>query len=772
MNKRGQRPLKVSPKPGTSAASLDTFPRWLSQPAVICCLLVAATLAVYWPVGQFDFACYDDSAYAAENPHVQAGLTWPGVTWAFCTGSSANWHPLTWLSLMLDCQFHSQSAGIHHSVNVMFHVANTILLFLLLRGMTGASWRSAFVAALFALHPLHVESVAWIAERKDVLSTLFGLLALHAYVGYAGGSKQQGAHPKIDLGLALGWFACSLMSKPMLVTLPFVMFLLDFWPLRRLELRNTPDKRRVALGLILEKIPFLVLSAAACTVTFFVQQKGGAVDSLVEFPVTARIENVFVSYAQYLGKMFWPVKLAVFYPHPVWWPTDIVVGSILLILLLSVAVIWLGRGRPYLMVGWFWFLGTLVPVIGLVQVGLQALADRYTYLPSVGIFIIVAWGTTEIWLRWRWPQWLAGLAGVLVILTCAWRTTDQLGYWRNAETLFRHAIAVTANNSLAYSNLGHYLEDRGQTGQAIEYYKKAIQIDPRNLEALNNLGSALIDNQQYDEGITCLEFGLRLNPDYTEALNNLATALIETRRYSEAVDYLKKALQQRPNYPNALNNLGNAYVRLGQVEEGIACYHRALEIEPDYAEARNDLGNAMIRLGHTDEAIQQFNETLHLNPHHAEAHNNLGDAYARLGRMDDAMLQYRAALQIRPNYPDALNNLGFALASQKEYDQAVASYEAALRLKPDLAAAHVNLADVLAMNGRFDAAAAHLMKAVQLEPDNPRAQFNLGSALIQLGQKDEAIAHLQKVLQLKPGFAPAIEQLRTLGVPVNGPDKP
>ena len=606
-----------------------------ARPAVICLLLVAVTAVFYWPVTRCDFVNYDDPDYFFSNPHVLAGLSPANLVWAFTTRCSGNWHPLTWLSLMLDVNLFGRGAAGSHVTNLLFHLANTMLVFLLLRSLTRATWRSAAVAALFALHPLHVESVAWISERKDVLSAFFGLLSLSAYACYAQGTgnrEPEGItshipHPTSNAEWcywsAVFFFVLGLTSKPMLVTLPFVMLLLDYWPLQRAarlhcaSARQASGKWQVAglRSLMVEKIPFFTLSTISCVVTFIVQQKSGAMVSLMKISLAGRFENIFVSYGRYLGKTFWPVNLAVLYPHPIYWDAGLVIFSLMLVIGLTVAAVWLGRRFPFVFTGWFWFIGTLIPVIGLVQVGNQSLADRYSYLPLVGLFVILAWGGWELWSRWRLPQSFLVLAVLLLLAAAAWQTRIQVGYWQNSETLFRHTLAVTQNNSIAWNNLGICLSSQGQVTEAMDCYTKSLQINPDNSDALynmgnafaksgnldeamdhyrhalkiaparadvlNNLGIVLASQKQFADATACFEKALKLNPDYADAHNNFATVLFIQKRFDEAVRHFREALRRTPDSPQIYSNLGDALMKQGQTAEAVRCYQEALRLKPD-----------------------------------------------------------------------------------------------------------------------------------------------------------------------------------------------
>jgi tetratricopeptide (TPR) repeat protein len=621
--------------------------RAISQPVFICLLLAAATLAVFWPVTGCDFVNYDDPDYFFSNVHVRAGLTWNGVAWAFRTVHASNWHPLTWLSLMVDAELFGKGPAGPHFTNLLFHAANTVLLFLLLRKLTAAVWRSAFVAALFALHPLHVESVAWISERKDVLSAFFALLALLAYARFVEESKVQSPMSKVFYVLALFAFACGLMAKPMLVTLPFVMLLLDWWPLQRIS--NPEFQMANFRRLLLEKIPFFVLSAISCVITFIVQKKSGAVATLTGFSMPARIENTFVSYARYLGKALWPDPLAVPYPFPDHWKLSLVIYSVALMAGLSAIAVLFARKFPFAFTGWFWFVGTLVPVVGVVQVGNQSMADRYTYLPLIGVFIFFAWGAGELRTSWRVPRPLVFFLAATILAACAARSRIQTTYWQNSETLFTHALAVTEDNYVACNNLGVWLVDRGQTAEAMDYFQKSLQMNPDDADTMYNLG------------------------EVQSRLGNL----------DAAANYYRRALQIDPEHANALYNLGNTMTRLGRVDEAIADYSRSLQIDPDRADILDNLGFALAAKKQFPEAVANFEAALKLDPDFPDAHNNLATVLFMEHRFDEAAQHYREAIRLTPDNPQIYANLGDTLVRQGNIPEAVQNYQTALRLKPD-----------------------------------------------------------------------------------------
>ena len=682
----------------------------LRRPGFLCLALAVTTLAVFLPVAWQGFVNYDDSDYVTENAHVQSGLKWDNVVWAFKTGHASNWHPLTWLSHMLDCQLFGLKAGGPHLVSVGFHIANTLLLFLLLRRMTGALWRSILVAALFALHPLHVESVAWASERKDVLSAFFFLLTIWAYARYA---EVQSPKPKVQSPgppsthhvsrftfhasrfylLSLSFFALGLISKPMLVTMPFVLLLIDYWPLRRPGASSRESQPVAGLLLLLEKVPFFLLSVASCVITFLVQRKGGAVSTALT--LDERIANALVSYARYIGKMFWPKNLSILYPHPGHWLAWQVMVSAGLLLAVSAAVILMARRRPYLAVGWLWFCGTLVPVIGLIQVGIQSMADRYTYVPLIGLFIMLVWGVEELIPVRPWRGRALAIGAALLLATCGYLTERQIRFWRDSEALFGHAVKVTRDNYLAYNNLGFYLSGKGRVAEAMENYRQALKINSAYEDALNNLGYALAGQKKYAEAIPLYQAALRVRPKHAEVHNNLGNALSETGKIDEAIQHYLIALEQKPDHADAHNNLGIALAMKGRLDEAIAHFHEAIRCKPSYASAHSNLGNAFAVQHKLDAAIQEYQESLRLKPDDAQAHNNLGNALAEQGKVEAAIEHYGQALRLNADNPEAHFNLALALLHQGKGEDAVAHIKEALRLRPDYAEAQAQLRSLL-----------------------------------------------------------------------------
>ena len=600
---------------------------------LICFFLVVMILAVYWRLLSHDFINFDTALHVTENPHVQAGLTKNSIVWAFTSFHANFWIPLTWLSHMLDCQLFGLNPGMHHLTNLLFHFANSVLLFLLLGRMTGALWRSAFVAALFALHPLHVESVAWVAERKDVLSTLFWLMTMWAYVLYA-------EKPRLSYyTLAMLFFGLGLMAKPMLVTLPFVLFLLDFWPLARLRggqlnQENHPNISQSSLGrLVLEKVPFLALAVVSSVVTLLAKQRGGALELVDMIPLKIRISNALISYLAYIGKMIWPHNLAVLYPYPSTISGWKVIGATVFLTCLTVLLIRAAQRFPYLVVGWLWYLGTLVPVIGLVQVGSQAMADRFSYVPLIGLFIMIAWGVPELFRGWRYRRLVYALSTSILLLILMISTWLQVRYWKNSIVLFTHTIKVTSNNWLAHNNLGVALYRQGRPQEAIGHYSEA----------------------------------LRIQPDHAGAHYNLGIVLAVLARLDEAIVHYFEALRIRPGHANTHNNLGLALFRKGKFEEAIGQYSSALQINPEHAGAHHNLGILLAQQGRLDEAMVHYSETLRLKPDHADAHNNLGVALARQGRLEEAVSHFSEAVRINPDASAAHRNLEMGLRLLGKY---------------------------------------------------------------------------------------------------------
>jgi tetratricopeptide (TPR) repeat protein len=651
--------------------------------------LVAAGAFVYTPVRHHEFVNFDDPQYVRDNAVVAGGLSGRGLSWALTTGHAGNWHPLTWLSHMLDVELYGLDAGRHHVTSAVLHVVNTLLLFGLLLRMTGALWPSAFVAGLFELHPLHVESVAWIAERKDVLSGFFFLLTLWAYLAYV-------RRPRGDrYALVLVLLALGLMAKPMLVTLPFVLLLLDVWPLGRAA--DLSARRR----LILEKLPLVGLAIASSVVTVLVQQRAGAIKGLGVLPFERRLATAVLAYVTYAAKALWPSRLAAIYPYPAPPPSWTVVGAIALLVAVSALALRAARRHPYLPVGWFWYLGTLVPVLGLVQVGSQPWADRYTYIPAIGLFIVVAWGTMDLFARGPLGNRLLAATLALALAACAVTARTQVEYWRNSVALWEHALEVTAGNHRAESNLAHALARQGRLDEAVAHYVAA----------------------------------LRIKPDFAEAHGNLGLVLADQGKVGEAMHHYAEALRVRPDDLEVHNNFGVALMGLGRNAEAIRHFSEAARIDPTTAVSHNNLGVAYAHEGNLDDATREFAEALRLQPAYAEAQTNLAVAH---------------------------NGLGAALSDQGKIEEAVEHYVQALRLRPALADAHANLARALAGKGRFDQAVREILEAVRLQPGDADLHYDAAVLLVRAARTAEAVTHLRTALTLAPTHAEARRALEAL----------
>ena len=636
---------------------------------LICLALLFITIAVFYQVRRFDFISLDDKLYVYDNPNIQTGITLQSIKCALTTGCAANWHPLTWLSHMFDWQLYGDNAGNHHITNLIFHIANTLLLFIVLKQMTSKLWQSAFVAALFALHPLHVESVAWVAERKDVLSTFFWMLTMWAYVNYvnAKGQTRRSAPTKWYFA-TLFLFALGLMSKPMLITLPFVLLLLDYWPLERFG-------KRTVFYLIREKIPFIILSVTSSVITFFVQRSGGAVATLTIISIKYRVYNAFISYVKYIEKMFWPNRLAIFYPHSGLNVSvlNAVISAVLLIVV-TMVILRLAKNHRYLITGWFWYLGTLVPVIGLIQVGGHAMADRYSYVALTGLFIIISWGVPDLLAKWQSRRIVLWTSSSIVLFILTVLTYLQLQYWRNSITLYQHALAVTKNNYAIHFGITQPLLDEGRIEEAIRHSSEAV----------------------------------RMKPDYADAINALGASLHRAGKIDEAICYYESALKIAPNLAGAHLNLAAAFMVKDRFADAVAQY----EIVQSSADTPG--------LNHNHKYAKHLAETLWHDPNSASAHYGLGQILEKSGKINEAVTHFEKALQLKPDWVELMNGMAWILAVDKNTeihnpDRAVSLSLRACELtnykEPELLD---TLAVAYAAAGDFDKAAETEQKALGL----------------------------------------------------------
>lgn len=730
--------MNATPDTEGSRSKLLTFQRFKGSTitACVCLLLAGLTLLCYWPVFSAQFVCFDDEHYLFNSGYVAKGLTWSGAVWALQTGYFSNWHPLTWLSYMLDAQIYGMTPGGFHFTNLLFHIANSLLLFLMLKSMTQRLWPSALVAALFAWHPLHVESVAWVSERKDVLSTFFFLLTLFGYFRYAREREilpPSANHASRYYLLSLLAFILALMSKQMVVTLPCILFLLDFWPLQRISLesskwRDLIPRLRVLLP---EKLPFFALAFAASAVTFAVQNGSGAVSSVQSNPIQYRIANALLAYLAYLADTFWPAHLSPVYP--IWFQYSLVsvLAAATLLAGVSAFVVFRARQNPFLSVGWFWFVGTLVPVIGIIQVGAQSRADRYMYIPSIGLSIAIIWGLDALFqptgsrrkdaellapdsgtdsllppphpqrfwtlMGWCWPRRfrLLVLPSLLALAACLICTRIQSGYWHDSEKLFRHAVAVGPDNYMAYNCLAKAVDELHRKDEALQYLRESV----------------------------------RLWPGYAGSQFNLGTVLLDQGKIEEAMPHLEIAAKTSPKDVNAHQNLGYVYLKLGKLPEATAQYAEAAALSPDNVSFRVVLGSVLLKQARWTDSAMVFSNALSLDPKNAEAHRNLALALLGQGKRDQALPCFAEAVRLQPDNADLRFNYGLALLENNQPRQAAEQFTESIRLSPNETRSHYRLAVALAREHNLKDAIFHYHEALRLTPDFADAMNELARLL-------------------------------------------
>jgi tetratricopeptide (TPR) repeat protein len=655
-----------------------------------------------------DFVYYDDHEYAAENSHVKGGLTVAGLKWAFSTLYAQFWHPLTWLSLMLDAQLFGVAPGGYLFTNLLLHIFNSLLLFIFFNRATQSVWQSGLVAALFALHPIHVESVAWIAQRKDVLSGFFWMLTMLAYLFFA-------ERPGLKTYLAvLLFFIFGLMAKSMLVTLPFVLLLLDYWPLGRLQYEASVKRFLLAFFYRLwEKVPLIVVSVAASALTYIAQQSSGFIKSFTAISLADRISNALISYVAYFLKMLWPFKLACFYPFPASFALWQVGGSFLLLVLLTWFFVRSTRRHPFLIVGWLWYLGTLVPVIGLVKIGAFAMADRYSYGPMIGIYVLLAWGLPDLTARLPQRRVIMSCLAVCALIICMATTWHQVRFWQDGFSLFTHAQKVTSDNWFAHFALGRDLLRQEKFDAAAEQFLET----------------------------------LRLKPNYIPTYTNLGFTYGRQNKIPEAITYMSEAERMNPNLVEVHESLGILYEQQGDSDKANGHFNKVLEIEPENATAHKYLGNLMAAKGELDAAIDHYAESLRIQPGDARVHYNLGLALANQDKNEKATEQYLAALKIEPDNADAHYNLANVMVKQNKWDDAAEHYQKALALKPDLFQAQFNLAFVYASKKEYDRSIAILVQTAKLQPDNPGIYYNVAGLYAMQNKKAESIQWLDSAFQ-------------------------
>jgi tetratricopeptide (TPR) repeat protein len=740
------------------------MPEKMQRPA-ICLLLIAATLLAFVQVLDGRFINFDDPGYVTNNVHVRSGISAQTIMWAFTSTDEVNWHPLTWISHALDCTLFGLDARYHHAMNLLLHILSSILVFIVFEKMTRARWQSAFVALVFALHPLHVESVAWIAERKDVLSGFFWMLTLLAYERY-----RRSPVPGRYL-LTFGAFLLGVLSKPVVVTLPFVLVLLDYWPFRRFEF-GASRTRKVGKGdgaglaqSVLEKIPFFVIALASSVVTFLIQQRGGATKVLYDVNFPNRIANALFSYARYLQKTVLPIDLAVFYPHPGGGLPLWQAGAAAILLVLISVLVWKQRiQRPFLVVGWFWFLGTLVPVIGLVQVGLQGMADRYMYLPMIGLSIMVAWGVPLLLQRAKMQGFVLRSAFILVVALMIVGTRAQSSYWRDSRSVFEHAVAVTSDNYVAQNNLGAALADSGDHSQAIAHLRESLRIKPDYLEAHHNIARSLVAQGNAAEALEHYTVILRRVPEDPRLHELMGTLYSHQGKEEDALSHFSEVLRLEPANVNARCRMAEIYAQQGKFDDAREECSRALELQPASSQAHQVMGTIAGQQHLDEDAVREFSEAIRCDSTNAAAYNNLGIMYDRMGRGAEAMEMYQTAVRHNPSAWDAHLNLGTAFAVHGKYGDAASHWARAIELNPSSVDARANLGRLYAMQGRSDLAVRQFTEALRIDSNNVQAHLSYGNLLAREGKFAEAEAQYSAVLRVAPSSQAAqtaLQQVRS-----------
>jgi tetratricopeptide (TPR) repeat protein len=734
--------------------------------AVVAIALGFLTLAAFWPVLHNDFIRYDDPVYVTSNPHISQGITAEGLAWALSSGYASNWHPITWVSHMLDVQLFGFRPAWHHFVNLAIHTTNAILLLFLLFRLAGSVWRSAFVAALFALHPLHVESVAWVSERKDVLSMLFLLLTVWMYANYtrlqsipAGSSKARRMYL-----FALGFFALGLMSKPILVTAPFLLLLLDFWPLQRFP--PVSPNSAWFLQLVREKVPFFALALLSSLVTYAVQAHMHAVT--IALPLWPRFLNAIVSYLKYLGMTLWPAELAVFYPHPDtrWpvseqWPIWAVALAFAGLAALSAAAFVNRKRFPWLFMGWFWYFGMLVPVIGIVQVGGQALADRYTYIPLIGVFICIAWGAAEILKKRRHGSAALAMLAAVVVLGSAVLSHAQTRLWKNDFTLFGHALAVTKNNAVAHCHLGSKYGERGEYEKAMAHFRQAITAAPALPDGYFGLGYTFELQGKREEALEQYGVALRLKPWDGWIHLHMGVVLSQLGKKEQAMAHYLEAVRLNPDSPEGRFTLGQAFAEKNELAAAATHLAEAVRLSPGNREAILRLAETLLGMGNLGAAEARFRHLLALDANDPDAHINIGGVLWMRGQRQEALAEYATAVRLKPDYPIAHFNLGTALLSQDRFAEAAASFSEAARLKPDYAAAISGLGRSLSAQGRYDEAIPVFERSLAVKRD-PSTLYSLGLAQASRRRFKPAADSFREVLKSRPDWVPALNELAWL----------
>jgi tetratricopeptide (TPR) repeat protein len=699
----------------------------------VCVFLALAVLAVFGQTARFGFVDFDDRENVSANPMVAQGLSFKAVGWAFSHVQGFNWIPLTTLSHIIDCQLFGLRAGGHHLVNVLFHAATAVLLFLVLRRMTGSLWRSAFVAAVFAVHPLRAESVAWVSERKDVLSGFFFMLAIGAYVEYVEKRKAESRKQRFFYALTLLFFALGLLAKSMVATLPCVLLLLDYWPLGRMKgmqnaecgMQNAECGERKTpgapfWGLVKEKIPLFALAAGSCVAAALVP--GLVITGADRIPLLERIGNAVVSYAVYLGQMVFPAGLAIPYPNP---PNGRPMWKVCLAFALLAAIsagvtVW-RKNRPWLLTGWLWYLGMLLPVIGIIQISTAAThADRYTYLPGIGVAMAATWAVADWSAGWKYRRAALGGAMAAAIGALAVCGHIQTSYWKDSQSLWTRALACTSGNSVALNNQGTLLVKQGKLDEALAQFQQSVRIAPDNAEALNNLANVLAAKGADEAAIAQYQKALQIQPLYADAQYNLGNVLRKQGRLDEAIAHYRKAVEILPDNAAAQNNLGQALLLKGDLNGAMACFEKTAAMSPDALAGWLDLGNGFLQKGDWDAAIACYRQAVKINPRSADICANLGLAFARKGEIKSAMDSWQQALEISPNQFSVQNNLAWLLATTPDPSLRDGAKAVALATQASQSSGGGNpvilhtLAAAYAEQGSYGLAAATARRALEL----------------------------------------------------------
>ena len=713
---------------------------------LVCLFLVLSILAIYGQVRHYEFINFDDDVYITTNSHVRSGVSPESLRWSFSFALKDGnyWRPLTWFSHMLDVSLYGMDAGRHHLSNVFFHIISTILLFLAFNRMTGALWRSAFVAALFALHPINVESVAWVAERKNVLSTFFWMLTLLLYAVY---HQRSGILRYLAVLFAFG---LGLLTKPMLVTLPFVLLLLDFWPLKRIVFQRTgffplADVRR----LIFEKLPLFILCALSLVVSSASLEGMRNVISLEDLPMKIRLANGLVAYVKYIGKLIWPSHLAVYYPFPEQIPLWQPLTAFALLFIVSIYAFGNLKQKPYLAVGWLWYLGTLIPVIGIVQVGLwPAMADRWAYVPAIGLFIMLTWNVAEIANRWRYQRVMLACLSGSVLTALLIISFFQISHWRNSVSLFEHGIQATGGTWNMHNNLANALNAQGRSSEAIRHYQHALELEPPDPEGVHyNLAIALTSMGSLQEAIEHYHEAIRINPDYADAYVNLGAVLARLGKTAEASRHYFEALRVDPNFAQANYNLANLLLAQGETAAAISRYSKAVQIKPLFAESHNGLGLALMQTGKLEEAILCFRKATSIKPSFRDGQKNLKLAQFLFERIDQAVSGMRDALNFNLQTQDLEVKVIELLEKKKKLEETLKQFQKTLSLQPGFAEFDQNkIADVLEVKRKYEQKLDLFRRISEIKPQSAEADYHIACIYSRKGQIRQGISWLNQAI--------------------------